>query len=127
MSKEIEYQVGAGIIRARSYEEAVAKAGLAETKHYEHAKACVQFVEDARAFCSWAIGAGQSSQFIASTLMHDIGGLHRREDCFTPRVDGYAAREREQDRQGAADWQAERDNERAIEENNDRRSGIDIY
>jgi hypothetical protein len=53
-----------------------------------------QFVRDAAAFIRWWSDTGALSQGAAfATLVHDILGLDRGEDCFAPRVGGYAARE----------------------------------
>jgi hypothetical protein len=63
----------------------------------EHEAACACFVQDAAAFIRFVLASEQSwpevEKAITQTLMHDIGGLERRESCFSPRVSGYAARE----------------------------------
>jgi hypothetical protein len=76
--------------------EGVKRAYVANVqKGYQHREACVQFVADAAAFLRFAVGHNIPESEIVITLAHDIGGLSRRERCFLPRVDGYAAKEKE--------------------------------
>ena len=49
------------------------------------------FLQDALGFCRWAIAKKIEDQQILITLIHDIGGLARHEECFSPRVSGYKA------------------------------------
>jgi hypothetical protein len=55
----------------------------------------VDFIQDAAAFIhskgTW------SSDIVLATLVHDITGLANNEPCFSPRVTGYAQRERQQE------------------------------
>ena len=53
-----------------------------------------KFVRDAAAFIRFALRNNLPSTTILGTLIHDIGGLEREEECFLPRVDGYADTER---------------------------------
>jgi hypothetical protein len=54
-----------------------------------------QFIQDAAAFIRLAAGFGFGAHQILETLTHDICGLARKDRCFQPRVDGYAAHEKE--------------------------------
>jgi hypothetical protein len=55
------------------------------------------FLQDAAAFVRVAnSGKGTwNSNMVLSTLIHDINGLANDEKCFSPRVTGYAQRERD--------------------------------
>jgi hypothetical protein len=72
---------------------------LALLGNEEHEAACARFVDDAAAFIRFTVEQASSwskvSEAITNTLSHDIGGLARGEQCFSPRVEGYAKRERE--------------------------------
>lgn len=50
------------------------------------------FIEDAAAFCRWALN-NDNREIIIATLTHDIGGLSQGKECFSPRVSGYAKKE----------------------------------
>lgn len=54
-----------------------------------------KFLGDAEAYLSYAIRAKIGTAQILETLAHDIGGLYRRELCFSPRVSGYADLQKE--------------------------------
>jgi hypothetical protein len=41
----------------------------------------------------WIDEHGMSEDDIVETLEHDIGGIKKREECFSPRVSGYAPKE----------------------------------
>lgn len=53
-----------------------------------------KFYDDAIAYVKWAIKAKRMPAEIVNTMIHDIGGLVRRERCFVPRVSGYAKTEK---------------------------------
>ena len=59
------------------------------------------FLQDAAAFIRIAhSGKGTwNGNIVLATLVHDINGLARDEECFQPRVTGYAKREREEQQQ----------------------------
>jgi hypothetical protein len=59
-------------------------------KRYEELE---RFLADAHGFILWVLhnrSIEDRGQFIAATLAHDIAGLFRREECFSPFVSGYA-------------------------------------
>jgi len=49
-----------------------------------------RFVSGAFNYLSFSLKNGISESQIVETLAHDIGGLFRREDCFSARVNSYA-------------------------------------
>jgi hypothetical protein len=53
------------------------------------------FIQDAAAYVRWAFNEGHRQDVILSNLVHDLRGLANDEPCFSPRVTGYASRERE--------------------------------
>ncbi len=56
----------------------------------------VSFLQDAAAFIRSAHkDKTWNDNIVLSTLIHDITGLANDEPCFSPRVTGYAQRERE--------------------------------
>jgi hypothetical protein len=58
----------------------------------------VEFIKDAAAFIAWAHAhhsdVRKLNTLIAVTLAHDILGLKSGAPCFSPRVSGYAGREK---------------------------------
>ena len=52
------------------------------------------FLEDLEAFCRFSRQTGRPDFSTACDIAHDIGGLVRAEECFSPRCTGYAERER---------------------------------
>jgi hypothetical protein len=58
----------------------------------------MDFIQDAAAFVRIAnSGKGTwNSNMVLSTLIHDITGIANDEKCFSPRVTGYAQRERDE-------------------------------
>ena len=62
-------------------------------------KRLTDFLKDAAAFIRIAnSGKGAwNSNILLATLIHDINGLSRDEECFQPRVSGYAKRERDEE------------------------------
>jgi hypothetical protein len=65
---------------------------------------CAQFVRDAYAYLGFALRGGKADNgAVLATLVHDIGGLARGEDCFSARVSGYAAREEKREWQESLD------------------------
>lgn len=52
------------------------------------------FIQDAAAYVRWAFNEGHRQDVILSNLVHDLRGLANDEPCFSPRVTGYASRER---------------------------------
>jgi len=53
-------------------------------------KTLEKFIKDAAGFLYWCSQNGGSKMLIAGTLSHDIWGLYRGVECFSPRVSGYA-------------------------------------
>ena len=47
------------------------------------------FMEDAHAFILWTIDHDKR-EMIGPTLGHDMAGLLAKNECFSPRVTGYA-------------------------------------
>jgi hypothetical protein len=64
------------------------------------------FLQDAAAFIreSNSDKGSWNSNIVLATLVHDITGLANDEPCFSPRVTGYAARERSVQQDGSAHW-----------------------
>tara|TARA_R110000744_G_C19218481_1_gene546840 strand:+ start:209 stop:514 length:306 start_codon:yes stop_codon:yes gene_type:complete len=49
-----------------------------------------EYHDDFLGFVLFARRMGIDTEDIRGTLMHDIGGLIREDDCFLPRVSGYS-------------------------------------
>jgi len=49
-----------------------------------------EYHDDFLGFILFSRRMGLDAQDIRGTLMHDIGGLIRGDECFLPRVSGYA-------------------------------------
>lgn len=58
---------------------------MPETKTIER-----KFIEDAAAYLRFSLRQNTPPIEILRTLTHDIAGLDKREECFDPRVSGYA-------------------------------------
>jgi len=53
-----------------------------------------EFLADACAFIRWAISEDKQAGWILAQVAHDLSGLANCEAGFSPRVSGYAERER---------------------------------